>query len=464
MIDLSKITDVYFVGIGGIGMSAIARYFLAIGSRVYGYDRSESSLTDALSAEGCNIIYEDITEELPAVFRERPGKDNVIVIYTPAIPAGNKIISWFRENGFSLFKRSEILGKISEGKETLAVSGTHGKTTVSTMLAHLLRQSGIDCSAFLGGISKNYKSNLLIGKNSLTVMEADEFDRSFHRLNPSMAIVTSVDADHLDIYGDHQTMIEAYNEFFRKIRKGGVLILNQKIKDKIKVPEGVTGYTYGIEGDADFKAKDILRMGDSYTYNLITPQSTINNIQFQFPGIINIENAVAASAVALLCGASEKDLRSGLFNFTGVERRFDVRINRPGLTYIDDYAHHPEEIRACITSVREYFGGRKITGIFQPHLFTRTLNHAEGFAQILDMLDEVIILPIYPAREKPIEGVSSEIILEKMTIRNKRLLEKKDIPGMLDLKNIDVLLTIGAGDIDRLVDPIEEALNNRGKS
>ena len=464
MIDLSKTDSVYFVGIGGIGMSALARYFLANGLSVYGYDRTESSLTDALSAEGCHIVFDDIITALPASFRELAKKDNLIVIYTPAIPSENKIITWFRENGYKLFKRSEILGRISESKDTLAVSGTHGKTTVSTMLAHLLRQSGIDCSAFLGGISKNYNSNLLIGKNRLTVMEADEFDRSFHTLNPSMAIVTSVDADHLDIYGDHLAMIEAYNEFFAKIRKGGVLILNQNIRDRIKIPEGVTGYTYGVEGEADFKATDILRKGDSYTFNLITPKGTIGNIKFRFPGIINIENAAAASAVAILCGASENDLKNALLSFTGVQRRFDVRINRPGLTYIDDYAHHPEEIRACITSVKEYFGGRKITGIFQPHLFTRTRDHAEGFAQILDMLDEVIILPVYPAREKPIGGVSSKIILEKMSMSNKKLLEKTDIPGKLDLKGIDVLLTIGAGDIDRLVEPIEEALNKTRQS
>ena len=459
MIDLTKTGSVFFVGIGGIGMSALARYFLANGLNVYGYDRTESSLTEALSAEGCQIIFDDMITVLPAVFRRSENKDKLMVIYTPAIPVENKIITWFRNNGYPLFKRSEILGSISENKETLAVSGTHGKTTVSTMLAHLLRQSGIDCSAFLGGISKNYNSNLLIGGNSLTVMEADEYDRSFHRLNPSMAVVTSVDADHLDIYGDHQAMIEAYNEFFTKIRKGGVLILNQKIRDKVIIPEGVTGYTYGIEGEADYKATDIIRKGDSYTFNLITPERTIGNIKFRFPGIINIENATAASAVALLCGASEINLRNALLSFTGVQRRFDVRINRPGITYIDDYAHHPEEIKACITSVKEYFGGRKITGIFQPHLFTRTRDHAEGFAQILDMLDEVIILPVYPAREKPIEGISSEIILEKMTISNKKLLEKTDIPGRLDIKHIDVLLTIGAGDIDRLVGPIEEALN-----
>ena len=459
MIDLNKIRGIYFIGIGGIGMSAIARYFLSTGYQVYGYDRSETKLTDSLTREGCQISYEDSIEQLPLVFRDVSGKEGLMVIYTPAIPAENKIFSWFRDNGFSIYKRSEILGRISEGKDTLAVSGTHGKTTVSSMLAHLLKQSGIDCSAFLGGISKNYGSNFLNGPSSYAVMEADEYDRSFHRLHPSVAIVTSLDADHLDIYGDHETMIEAYNEFFRHIKKGGILILNHKLIKKIKIPGGITGYTYGIAGEADFRAINIQKSGDSYTFDLVTPQITIKEIHFQFPGIINIENSVAACAAGILCGVSEEGLKQAMAGFSGVQRRFDVRINKPGLTYIDDYAHHPEEIKACINSVREYFGGRKITGIFQPHLFTRTLDHAEGFARILDKLDDVIILPVYPAREKPIKGVTSSLILDKMTITKKRLLEKKDIPDKLELHSIDVLLTIGAGDIDRLVEPIEEALN-----
>jgi len=461
MIDVRNIEGVSFVGIGGIGMSALARWFIAGGFDVSGYDRSESNLTKALVTEGCHITFTDDIYTLPAIYSELTVRDKILVIYTPAIPAENKILSWFRDNGYPLYKRSEILGEISENTDTLAVAGTHGKTTVSTMLAHILKQSSIDCSAFLGGISKNYDSNLLLGDSPLTVMEADEFDRSFHRLNPAMAVVTSVDADHLDIYGDHQTMIEAYNIFCRRIRKGGCLVINYGIKDKISAHDSVKKFTYGYDEGADFRAFNIRLQGECFLFDLKTPEKTIENIRFPFPGRINIENAVAASSLALMNGVTEFELRKALLIFQGVQRRFDIRINRPGLIYIDDYAHHPEEIRACITSVREFFGGRKVTGIFQPHLFSRTKDHAAGFAKILDTLDEVIILPIYPAREKPMTGITSSLIFEKMVNRNKRLLEKNDIPGALDIDNIDVLLTIGAGDIDRLVAPIEDELNRR---
>ena len=463
MIDTKNIAGFYFIGIGGIGMSALARYFRAGGSSVSGYDRSESSLTRALSKEGCSISYRDEINSLPAIFADPSIKDKVLIIYTPAIPDENNIISFFRRNGYNLQKRSAILGKLSENTDTLAVSGTHGKTTVSTILAHLLKQSHIGCSAFLGGISKNYDSNLLIGESRFTVMEADEYDKSFHRLHPYMAVVTSVDPDHLDIYGDHPAMIAAYNEFCRKIRHGGTLLVNSKIRDKIVIPEAVTGFTYGLSEDADFRAFNITRTGSGYDFNLRTPDALIEDISFSFPGLINIENATAASAIALLCGISEQELRKALISFIGVQRRFDIRINDPNLVYIDDYAHHPEEIRACITSVKEYFGGRDITGIFQPHLYSRTRDHAEGFAQILDLLDDVILLPVYPARETPIEGVSSEMILKKMRLKKKRLMNREDIPGRLDLDKIDVLLTIGAGDIDRLVDPIEEAIRRKLK-
>jgi UDP-N-acetylmuramate--alanine ligase len=353
-----------------------------------------------------------------------------------------------------------VLGEISRETDTLAVSGTHGKTTVSTMLAHILKQSEVDCSAFLGGISKNYNSNLLLGSGRYTVMEADEFDRSFHRLTPLMAVVTAMDPDHLEIYGDHQSMIDGYNHFFSRIREGGTLLINSSIKDKVIVPPGVRSFTYGPGKESDYSPFNIHQAGDAYTFSLKTPNGEIRDIVFPFPGIINIENATAASAVALMCGVKEQELRKSLLTFTGVQRRFDIRINRSDLVYIDDYAHHPEEIRALINSIREYYGNRRITGIFQPHLFTRTRDHATGFAEILDRLDEVIILPIYPARENPIEGVSSEMILERMTISNRRLLQKTDIPSGLDLMNIDVLLTIGAGDIDRLVAPLEAALKS----
>jgi UDP-N-acetylmuramate--alanine ligase len=463
MIDTGKIEGVYFVGIGGIGMSAIARYFMAGGFPVSGYDRSESSLTLSLSEEGCNISYIDDPDTLPGLFSDPLRKDKTLIIYTPAIPIENKLITYFRNNGYRLLKRSEILGEISEKTDTLAVSGTHGKTTVSTMIAHILKQSHVDCSAFLGGISKNYNTNLLFGEGRYTVIEADEFDRSFHRLKPLMAVVTSLDPDHLDIYGDHQTMIAAYNEFCAKIRAGGTLILNRKTVKNIIVPAGITAFTYGFEEDADYRAFNIFQSGDSYRFDLKTPGKIITDIHFSFPGIINIENAIAASAVALISGVTVLELRKALISFLGVRRRFDIRINYPDLIYIDDYAHHPEEIRACIGSVKEYFGGRRITGIFQPHLYSRTRDHATGFAEILDKLDEVILLPIYPAREKPIRGVSSGMIFEKMKLKKKKLLNKEDIPAGLDIENLDVLITIGAGDIDRLVEPIEEELIKRRK-
>jgi UDP-N-acetylmuramate--alanine ligase len=445
-------------------MSALARYFLAGGFSVSGFDRSESSLTITLSEEGCNISYEDDLNTLPELFHDLSVKDKILIIYTPAIPSENRIIGYFRNNGYTIFKRSEVLGEISEKYDTLAISGTHGKTTISTMIAHLLKQSHIDCSAFLGGISKNYNSNLILGEGRFMVIEADEFDRSFHRLKPLLAVVTSLDADHLDIYGDHPTMIAAYNEFCRKIRDGGILIINRKIVNNIFVPEEVSMFTYGFEEDADYRSYNIRQTGDSYRFDLKTPNGIITDIHFGFPGVINIENATVASAVALISGVTEFELRKGLISFRGVSRRFDIRINFPDLVYIDDYAHHPQEIRACITSVKEYFGGRRITGIFQPHLFSRTLDHAAGFAEILDQLDETILLPIYPAREKPIPGVTSELIFEKMKSQNKRLLDKDDIPRRLDIDNLDVLITIGAGDIDRLVGPIEKELKRRRNS
>ncbi|MFN8211978.1 MAG: Mur ligase family protein, partial [Bacteroidales bacterium] len=356
---------------------------------------------------------------------------------------------------------SEILGEISATTSTLAVSGTHGKTTVSTMLAHIMYMSQKGCSAFLGGISKNYESNLILSESRFTVMEADEYDRSFHRLQPEMAVVTAMDPDHLEIYGDHESMIKGYNIFFSKIRKGGYLLMNEKVRNLVVLPPDVKGYTYGVNTDSDFRATNIRQEGEKYLFDLSSPSAEIKDIVFPFPGKINVENAVAASSMALLCGVSAEEIRKALETFTGVRRRFDVRINRPGLTYIDDYAHHPEEIKACINSVREYYGTRKITGIFQPHLFTRTKDHAAGFAEILDTLDEAILLPIYPAREKPLEGVTSGLIFQKMKSTRKRLLGKEEIPAALDIDNIDVLLTIGAGDIDRLVKPIEDELNRR---
>jgi UDP-N-acetylmuramate--alanine ligase len=458
MIDLRHIEGVYFVGIGGIGMSALALYFEHGGFLVAGYDRSESILTRSLSEKGCIISHEDTPENIPPLFGDAANNERVIVIYTPAISPENNIISFFRKNGYRIYKRSEVLGEISSHTDTLAIAGTHGKTTVSTMTAHLLKQSHVDCSAFLGGISKNYNTNLLLGEGRYTVIEADEFDRSFHRLNPLMAVVTSADADHLDIYGDHKAMIKAYNEFCSKIRPEGRLFINNNIKNIIEIPAGVTGYTYGSDKASDYRYFDIIHGRDYYSFSLRTPDGILSDLHFPFPGIINIENLTAAIAVALNCGVTEEEVRRGIVLFQGVRRRFDIRINLPGLAYIDDYAHHPEEIRSCINSVREYFTGRKITGIFQPHLYSRTRDQAEGFAAALDELDEVILLPVYPAREKPIPGVTSEMIFNKMRLLKKRMMNMEDIPERLDINDLDVLVTIGAGDIDSLVGPIEEKL------
>jgi UDP-N-acetylmuramate--alanine ligase len=458
MIDFKNIEGIYFVGIGGIGMSALALYFARGGYTISGYDRSESRITGTLNENGCSTTFEDQLNNVPALFTNLSERNKVLVVYTPAIPAENKILSFFRTNNYKIYKRSEILGAISLNTDTLAVAGTHGKTTVSTMIAHLLKQSAVDCSAFLGGVSKNYDSNLLLGESRYTVMEADEFDRSFHRLSPLMAVVTSLDADHLDIYGDREAMVKAYNEFCGKIRQGGKLVVNGKIRSEIIVPEGVECFTYGSDDHSDYRSVNIKHEKDYYSFDIHTPSTTIENLHFAFPGLINIENFTAAIAIALMCGVTEKEIRKAVLLFQGVRRRFDIRINIPGLAFVDDYAHHPEEIRACINSMKEFFRGRKITGIFQPHLFSRTQDHAEGFAEILDVLDEVILLPIYPAREKPIEGVTSELIFNKMKSGNKRLLKKEEIPAQLDTAKIDVLLTIGAGDIDALVAPIEEKL------
>lgn len=458
MIGFKNIEGIYFVGIGGIGMSALALYFIKGGYKIAGYDRSESQITRSLSENGCDITFTDDLKYLTAMFRNESEREKVIIVYTPAIPAENKILLHFRSNGYSIYKRSEILGEISLNTDTLAVAGTHGKTTVSTMIAHLLKQSSIDCSAFLGGISKNYDSNLLLGDSRYTVMEADEFDRSFHRLSPLMAVITALDADHLDIYGDQANMVKAYNEFCSKIRKGGTLIVNCKIRDQIIVPEGVECFTYGLEANCDFRSVDIKHSDDYYSFNFQSDLKTINNLHFAFPGIINIENFTAAIAIALLCGVTTDEIKKAVLLFQGVKRRFDIRLNTPGLTYVDDYAHHPDEIKAFINCIKEYFTGRRITGIFQPHLFSRTRDHADGFARILDVLDEVILLPIYPAREKPMEGVSSEMIFNKMKNPHRKLLNKSDIPSKLDIKNLDVLVTIGAGDIDALTGPIESAL------
>ena len=449
---------VYFIGIGGIGMSALALYFIGKKYAVAGYDRTPTRITQKLEEAGCNITFNDDISAIPARFREIKDKEDYLIVFTPAIPVNNRILSFFRNNGYNLRKRSEVLGEISSETNTIAVAGTHGKTTVSTMAAHLLKQSHVDCNAFLGGVSKNYDSNLILGNSRYTIMEADEYDRSFHRLYPRIAVITAIDPDHLEIYGNHETMIRAYNEFGRKIRQGGTLICKYRIREQISAPEGVRFLTYGNEPQADFSYSGVEHSDKGYRFDIKIPGGLLKDLQYTFPGIINIENLTAAVAVATLCGVTENEIRKAIITFQGVRRRFDIRINSPRLAYVDDYAHHPEEIKACILSLKEYFGNRKITAIFQPHLFTRTRDHAEGFADILDKLDEVILLPVYPAREIPIPGVSSEMIFNRMKNTNKKLLSMDDIPGVLNPGKIDVLVTIGAGNIDTLVEPIEMKL------
>jgi UDP-N-acetylmuramate--alanine ligase len=458
MIDFKNIEGLYFIGIGGIGMSALAQYFLRGGYLISGYDRTSTDLTKVLSDEGCSIIYVDDPRMLTGIFADIDKRDRIMVIYTPAIPAESRLLSFFREKGYNVYKRSEILGAISSDTDTIAVAGTHGKTTVSTMTAHLLKQSHVDCSAFLGGISKNYNTNLIIGSGRYTVMEADEFDRSFHRLAPLIAVVTSLDPDHLDIYGDRANMVAAYNEFCSRIRKGGKLVVSSKIKNEIIVPAGIDCYTYGTDASADYYVTAVKRDSDIYRFSLRTPSGTIEDLHFALPGKINIYNMAASIAVAKMCGVDNEEIRKAVLLFRGVKRRFDIRVNREDIVYIDDYAHHPEEIDACIESVREYFSGRKITGIFQPHLFSRTAEHAKDFARILDKLDKAIILPVYPAREQPVAGVTSRLIYDYMKLVNKELLTKEDIPGALSVSDLDVLITMGAGDIDTLVRPIEEKI------
>ncbi|MFP4488360.1 MAG: UDP-N-acetylmuramate--L-alanine ligase [Bacteroidales bacterium] len=458
MKDLSKISNVWFIGIGGIGMSALARYFAAGGFTVGGYDRTGSPLTDALASEGMDLVFKDDPDEVPRRYFD---KERSLIIYTPAIPGNNSILNYFRSGGYKMHKRSEILGVISKNTRSIAVAGTHGKTSVSTLAAHLLKQSETDCSAFLGGISKNYNTNLLTGTGDITVMEADEFDRSFLHLYPEMALITSLDADHLDVYGDIKSMVGAYQEFAGNIRDGGIIIINENIAGRLRIPGGIRSYTYGFSDSSDYYPSDITVTDGAYRFHIHGPEGVIRDISLLIPGKMNIENAMGAVALAQLAGASDDDIRKALLYYKGVARRFDLRISSDSIIYIDDYAHHPEELNYCIESVREFYGNRKITGIFQPHLYTRTRDHAAAFAAALDKLDRAVLLPVYPAREEPIEGVESGMIYEMMKLEHKQMAGKQEVPELLESMDIEVLLTMGAGDIDRLAGPIEKMLKER---
>lgn len=454
MIRINDIKHIYFLGIGGIGMSAIARFFQRKGADVSGYDRTPSPLTSELQQEGIPICYDESPGLIP---------ENIdLVVLTPAIPQSHQGLVYLRSKGVPIIKRSEILGIITGEGKTIAVAGTHGKTTTSTLTAHILYQSEVGCNAFLGGISNNYHSNLLISDHPTPwmVTEADEFDRSFLQLNPLIATITATDADHLDIYGTHQSLLDSFEQFAEQIKPGGFLILKGGTPLRIN-NKYITVYTYSLDDSAtDCHAANIVFDGTRYHFDLIMPQRIIRDLSPGIPAKVNVENAVAACTMAALANCPDDQIRSALSTFTGIKRRFDIRINKNGRVYIDDYAHHPEEIKALISSVRHMYPESKITGIFQPHLFSRTRDFAEGFAYELSKLDECFLLSIYPAREIPIAGVSSYTIADRMSIDAKVVTTEMLLAAIKD-KQPEVLLTIGAGDIDRLVEPLENIIRNQ---
>lgn len=440
-------------------MSALSRYFNLNGYVVAGYDKTPTELTNNLLSEGIRIHFSDNPEKIPAEFKT---KENTLIVYTPAIPKDHSEFNYFKNEGFFVVKRSLALGMLVNEHKGIGIAGTHGKTTVSTMVSHLLKNSQLDCSAFLGGISKNYASNYLLSKTSpYVVVEADEFDRSFLQLNPGIAVITSIDPDHLDIYKNHQEIIDTFNQFVARLKPEGVLIVNKKVEFLVNKIEGIHIYSYSLDEKADFYAENIELDNGLYKFSLVTPRGTIDNIKLGIPGKVNLENAVSALAVSLECGAKVNELRSGLVSFKGVKRRMDVQFNHPKMIYIDDYAHHPEELKKTIASVKEMYAGKQITGIFQPHLFSRTNNFYKEFAQSLDLLDQSILLDIYPAREIPIPGVTSDLIYREMHLKNKQKCSKNKLIGILKEMNFEVLLTLGAGDIDTLVPEIVLVCKNK---
>jgi UDP-N-acetylmuramate--alanine ligase len=456
---------VYFLGIGGIGMSAIARYYLAMGCKVFGYDKTKTILTEQLESEGALIHYKEEVEIITNLFpplKERSGMGDDLIIYTPAIPKENKELIYFQENGFSLYKRAEVLGLISKNYFTIAVAGTHGKTTTSSIVAHILNDCGTDCIAFLGGISLNFNSNLLLNDQAkIMVLEADEFDRSFLQLLPDIALITSLDADHLDIYGEADQMLKSYQDFVRKIKPGGKLITKPDFFNRLKVNDKITYESYSLSDDANCKAVAIQIKNGSYFVDVDCQNQRTKEIELGLPGIHNVENAIGAFAIANELQIDNQKIKAALTSYKGVKRRFEYHIKNKDIVYIDDYAHHPTELEFSIKSAKELFPDKKITGIFQPHLYSRTRDFVDEFAASLSLLDELILLDIYPARELPIEGVTSQIIFDKVKNTEKVLLLKGELMEYLNDKNVEVLMTLGAGDIDVFVQPIKELLINK---
>lgn len=438
-------TYYYFIGAGGIGMSALARYFNANEKQVLGYDKTPTELTNQLEQEGIILHFEDSVAHIPNYLTT----ENTLVVYTPAVPQSHSEYQYFLEHGYCIMKRSEVLGEITKNSYGIAVAGTHGKTTTSSILGHILYKSGLESTAFLGGVLENYNSNIIIGGNKFTVSEADEFDRSFLRLSPKIAIITSMDADHLDIYGDNATFEQTFIEF------------SKKVTDKLFVRQGLpieNASTYGVESGADFDAVNVRIREGIYHFDLNTPEGIITDFELKLPGIHNVENATSAIAVALYLGVSENKIKLVLKEFLGVKRRFN-RWDINEKVYIDDYAHHPTELNAVIQSVKAMFPGKKVLGVFQPHLYSRTKDFEVGFAESLSRFDELILLDIYPARELPIEGVTSEVLLEKIKLENKEVSTLANALNQIKSKEFDVLVTVGAGNIDTLVKPIKNWLD-----
>ncbi len=460
MLRMSETNKIYFIGIGGIGMSAIARYMLSQGKEVYGYDKTETALTKKLVDEGMKIHYTDDVNLVP---------DGIgLVVYTPAIPDGHTELNYFRDNGYDVIKRAEMLGRLSQVKKTIAIAGTHGKTSTSATTSHLLKHGKEDISAFIGGIMSNYESNYLQGSSDWIVVEADEYDRSFLHLSPDIIAIMSMDADHLDIYGDFDEMIEGFEAFIMKIKQDGTLILKEEMLAilsgrviEVLADKNVDVILFGIDTETEVSVANVSVKEGKFFFDYESERGTISGLQSNLAGRHNIENSAMAITIASILGLDGEVIKDGLQSFKGIKRRFEIIYEDEKVTYIDDYAHHPTELRSAIGAAKELFPDKKITGIFQPHLFSRTRDFVEGFAEALDMLDEVLLMDIYPAREKPIEGVTSKIIFDKMSIENKSLVTKASLMDNLNDNELEVLMTLGAGDIDVFVSKIKELLTGK---
>lgn len=454
-----NIKSVYFVGAGGIGMSALERYFLSRGVAVGGYDRTAGELTEQLRREGADIHYEDNPERIGDAFRDPA---HTLVVYTPAVPADHRELAWFRNGGFEIQKRAEVLGTLTRSMRGLCVAGTHGKTTTSAMLAHLLHESHTGCNAFLGGIAKNYGTNCLLSAGSdFVVVEADEFDRSFHHLRPYATVITSADADHLDIYGTEEAYLESFRHYTSLVQPGGALVVHRGLKVRESLQPGVRRYDYA-RNEGDFHAESIRIGGGRIVFDFISPLGNIRNVELGVPVSINIDNGIAAMALAQIAGAEPDEIRAAMLTFGGVERRFDFKLKTDRIVFLSDYAHHPEEIRQSILSLREVFDGRRLTAIFQPHLYSRTRDFYREFAEALSLLDEVVLTEIYPARELPVEGVTSRLIYDCLRPEmQKRLCTKDAVPAIVAAGDFDVLVVLGAGDLDTLVPQLAQTLSDR---